>query len=514
MNRVSVVLRAFACLMVCVLIASGLKAYAQNSYVQSTGVGGGILYWTNNASGPNECGNDYTYYSYRYSTFSWVAAGVTYPLNGVDAYIATPNGVSGCPPSGPEPGPYITMALPVSYGAGNCVISFYPGNDTGTATIECSGIPGYVDPKFIVVGVTYAPPGPSSNTWVSYANSSLVGNTTTTANSFTSSTAFSVSLKFSAQIPAVAKGSFTAAYSTTNSQTNKSTNTVTTSVQVQSGEKTAGTGSYFAPVDHDYDILWVWLNPVDLFTLGSNKVVWNGYGYDATDQNGMDIVGIELGYLNGDFGTMPPQYASSIARTWAASQTFAAGAVPGLTSADLAQIASADPFSVSTYGTDYITSNPPSPQTADYRFTESLCSTQNSESFGYDQAAPSQAANIFTCTLAYTNTSTQAQEISSTASQTFSVDASFSESAFVVSLTADLKSSSTLSQTTDWQNSITKTTTSTASLSVQGPACNNVQPEVGPCVPVYDAGYNEPTEFYVYQDNMYGTFMFAPVDYY
>jgi hypothetical protein len=500
--------------MACALFASGLIAHAQ--YTQSTSVGGGILEWTNTPAGPQSCGQGNSYTVYRYSNFEFIAGGATYPLSGTDAYYYLPGGTTGCPPSGPVPGPYLPLALPTSYGAGNCVIDFYPADDRGSATIACSGITGYVDPKYIVVGVTYAPPGPSTNTWVSYSSSTFVGSTNSLSNSFSSGSTYSVSLQFSIGVPSVTNGTLTGSYSYSNNQTSKKTNTITTSIQVQSGEKTYGTGNYFAPVDHDYDIVWIWLNPVYLFTLGNNTVVWNGYGYDATDQNGMDVVGIELGYLNGKFGAMPPQYASSIARTWASTQIFAAGHGPGLTGADLAQIASSDPFSVSSYGPTYVMSVPPSPSTADNRFTLSQCVSNNvgSQSFGYDQAAPSQAPENPSCTLTYTNTSTQAQEITKTSSQSFSIDKVFKASVFFAKLSAELKDTYAFTLTTDAQNSITTSATSVASFSIQGPPCNNVTPGVGPCVPVYDADYDQPTEFYVYQDNMYGTFMFAPVHYY
>jgi hypothetical protein len=289
---------------------------------------------------------------------------------------------------------------------------------------------------------------------------------------------------------------------------------VTTSIQVQTGEKTFGTGNYFAPVDNDYDTLWVWLNPVAIFTIysGTALPVWNGYGFDGTDQSEMDIVGIPLGYLNGDFGTMPPDIQTSLNRAWAADQVWAAGEGPALTSADLAHIASADPFSVSTYGLDYIGYVPPSPSTSDNRFTLSSCSSESS--FNYVQAAPSQTPAIYTCSLTYVNLSTQAQEISTTYSQAFSTDISFSGSGFLKNLSADLKTAATLTWITDAQSSITTSTTSTANLSDQGPPCNNAVQGEGPCIPVYDASGNEPIQFDVYQDNMYGTFMFAPVHYY
>src|SRR4051794_37111711 len=42
---------------------------------------------------------------------------------------------------------------------------------------------GLINPKYIIVGVTYAPPGPQSN--VSYADSTMVGTTTNLSSSYT-----------------------------------------------------------------------------------------------------------------------------------------------------------------------------------------------------------------------------------------------------------------------------------------------------------------------------------------
>lgn len=228
-------------------------------------------------------------------------------------------------------------------------------------------ITGYINPKYVVMGVTYAPPGPSSSTFVQYQNSTLVGNSQSLSQSFMDSYTFGITLtaKFGSSdaMPAVANGMISVGYSATISETIKNTSTVSTSMQVQEGEKTFGTGSYWDPVNHDYDVLWIWLNPAAIFTLYGNAfTAWNGYGYDTTDQPNPDVVGIELGYLNGDFGPMPAQYQTSLNRAWAAGQTFAPGDGPPLTQADLAQIASADPFSVSTYGPEFIGSTPPSPE--------------------------------------------------------------------------------------------------------------------------------------------------------
>jgi hypothetical protein len=59
---------------------------------------------------------------------------------------------------------------------------------------------GYINPKYVVVGVVYAPPGPSSS--VTYANTTSVGSTTTIMHSFQSDVGFSVSISATFGIPA------------------------------------------------------------------------------------------------------------------------------------------------------------------------------------------------------------------------------------------------------------------------------------------------------------------------
>ena len=401
-----------------------------------------------------------------------------------------------------------------SFSDGTATWHFVPGHfnfvsgSTYTVTIA-HNLVGYINPKFFVVGVTYAPPGPSLNTFVNYENSNFVGTTTSLSNSFASSVESSVSLSAGFAV-AVAHGNVTATTSNTTTLTTKNSSSITTSIQVQNGEKTFGTANYFAPVDHDYDVIWVWLNPAIIMTAGIKSVALTGLGYDTTDQDGMDIVPVELGYLNGHFGAIPSDIQSSFNRSWATDQIWGPGDGAALTSGDLAEIAAADPFSVTTYGSDVIGYTPPT-ETSDNRFTLTSCSS--TASFNYVQASPSQSAGIYTCTLTYTNTSTQAQDITQTQQESYSVDESLS-GAFVLTVSADIKTTYTLTYTTDAQSSITSTTTSTGALSVQGPPCNNVSPDVGPCVPVYDSADNQPTQFEVYQDNMYGTFMFAPVHYY
>jgi hypothetical protein len=411
------------------------------------------------------------------------------------------------------------MALPSSYGAGNCVINFYPGYDKGTATSSCSGFNGYVDPLYLVVGVTYAPPGPAS--FVSYTNSQTLGLTVTHINTFTNSTTLTTSVSNTTTVPGF-KAGFTTSNAATATESVKGTNTVTLNWSTADTIKTYGTSATgtlttnplgFQPVDHDFDIIYVWLNPVEIFNLSGSKITWNGFGYDANDQNGMDVVGIALGYLNGDFGPMPADLLASTNRTWANGQS---GPSPALTSANFAQIASYDPFSSSAYGPNYIGYVPPIPNTADNRFSIASCNASNS--VAYEQAEPSQTPQVYTCTFNYSNLNTNAQALTFTASDTYTLDETFTAggvvSGFGDEFTEDLKIADTLSYQYEVDTSVSTTQATSAMASITGPACNNKVPDLGPCVPVYDSGYNEPVQFNIYQDNLYGTFMFAPIDYY
>ena len=222
-------------------------------------------------------------------------------------------------------------------------------------------------------------------------------------------------------------------------------------------------------------------------------------------------MGIPLGYLNGHFGAMPPSLLALTNRTWANGQMFASGQSAALNSADFAQIAQFDPFNNSGYGSTEIGYNPPA-STPDNRFTLSACNSYNS--VFYTQAAPSQTPGTYTCQLSYSNLSTQAQSLTNTTSNEFSIDSSFSGGTWFNKFTLTLKSSYTLTTTTQADSSISTTQASSAQAAITGPACNNQVPYVGPCVPVYDASGTDPVQFNIFQDNMYGTFMFAPVHYY
>lgn len=386
-----------------------------------------------------------------------------------------------------------------------CTIQFTPPS---LAFLECAGISGYVGPKYMVVGVTYVPPGPSS--FVEYSTSSFFGTTTSLSSSVTRETSISASVKAEGDIiPKVLHGEITATASAGATQSSTSSSSVTVSIQNLFTTRLGGTPSAFSPVDHDYDIIWLWLNPAVLLTVypklpGFPSVVtWNGYGFDASDQPAMDIWPIEVGYLNGHFGPLPLEDASVLSRSWAASQVFLPGQGPGLTSADFADILQADPFATSGYTVTLSPTAVPA-TTVDGRFTISGPTNGSAQSFAYRQPAPGSAPLTQTMSNTYSTTSALGKTSSHQSRVGFGVDTSLSGS-FFGKLTVSLSTSFTLTHTHESGNSVTSTTSQVDTLSITGPPCGSQTP---PCAPVYMG----PPQFNVYQDNIFGSFMFNPVN--
>lgn len=99
------------------------------------------------------------------------------------------------------------------------------------------------------------------------------------------------------------------------------------------------------------------------------------------------------------------------------------------------------------------------------------------------------------------NTYSVAQGASQGFKQAFSVQEAFGANWLgIFTSTTTMTQSLTLTWNYSWLNTLTTTTTLTNAFSITGP------PDPPP---VYPAG--EPTEFIAYQDNLYGTFVFAPV---
>ncbi len=379
------------------------------------------------------------------------------------------------------------------------------------------GLFGLINPKYVVVGVVYAPPGSSSS--VTYTNTTSVGDTTTITSSFQSDVGYSVSEAIGIGIPAggITNGgvNLTFTESTDYTQGSNASQTVTISKASTIAYTTGGTPT-FAPVNSDYDYIWLWLNPELLVSYtpaaGSNpaNLQLTGYAFDPTDPvsgepppppapyiSGPDIVEVQVGCLDGDFScpstlviTDGVVTSGVLARSWAAGEyTWASGQGPGLTTADIAYILKFDPLVPSN---DYtLLSSFPS-TTSDGRFTKEPYPPNPIQ---YPVGAATEMYNTV-----QTDTESVATGLTTTIKQAFGVSEQFGTSFLdIFTSTTTMTESLTLTWNYTWLNTLTTTTTLTDALTVKSP------PDPPPT-------YSGPVEFIAYQDNMFGTFAFVPVN--
>lgn len=432
----------------------------------------------------------------NYSNFVYVnASGASIPLSGSDYEINVFGDNQGnCPP----PPPPSTVQLT---GQGYTV-SFNP---TGIATL--GPVPIYLYPKYVVMGVTYAPPGPSS--YVEYTSGTFLGSTKTISDSFNENTSLTITVGGKAGIPFIFSTQLTATSTTSYSQTSANSNAVTLSSQSQITNHTVGTPNAYSPINHDYDIIWLWLNPVVLLSTNPNTpsaLTWNGYGVDEDDQPAMDIWPVQVGWLNGDFGTpLDPGDAKELGRSWANNlYSWPTGDSPALNATDYANILLSDPFTNPSYTVNLVSGSNPA-TTTDGRFTISSPNGGAAQSFVYKQADPGETAQNQTLTNTYNNTSVNTTGNTYTTQQTFGLDVATKTGAIFVGIDTDFKLSQSLTWTHQTNLAITNTDTDIDKLSITGPPCVAT---TFPCVPTY-TGHSE---FDVYQDNIYGTFMFNGVN--
>jgi hypothetical protein len=349
---------------------------------------------------------------------------------------------------------------------------------TATLSITHTSPPiGWLNLKYQVVGVTYAPPGPQS--FVSYGDTLQVGSAVTNSSSFTTAISESISITAGADLGIFGAGSSVTASAgyTQEDDTSSSIALQTTSATT---DKTPGAAPTSTNVDHDYDIIWVWLNPEVQLAVGTDAVGWTGYAYNTEDdaEDGMEVVALYVYYLKNPsmIETVDPSLWGRLQRAW---DTSGLGA---LTSADFAAILTADPFAASS------SYNPNTDTT--HRFDEMTALGP----INYEPPPPGGSPITETYTLSTQTTTTAGQGASYTYSVGFTIDAKTSLTVGI-DLSADLKSSTMFTTTDKWSETLNSVTGKTAELSVTGPS--------GPIT--------GPTEYQVWRDNVYGTFMFYPV---
>lgn len=341
---------------------------------------------------------------------------------------------------------------------------------------------------------------------MTYGSNTVVGNSTSVKDSFSSEVSLTVSVSGGASI-----FGFSADQTTTisNSYTQE-TDTASTIAFSQTTSNSTSLNGFSDPangINHDYDQIFLWLNPIVKFNIGpnSNQVTWTGYGYDLNDPTNpdMDVFGVPVGCLNGDFATSNPPlwstcqsyFTGPLARTWALSNEDGSG--PGLTgdptvpcttnpNTDFCNILAADPFT----SPNYTFMRPPigSDTTTDGLFTD--CHTSGCN------VAIQYSPNITnTYMQGYSTTITQDQMAKYKYEVTYSVEDKFKGTGWLAGFTVDLTDKNVFTWSHEFDQSTNSSRGQQSSFTIVGPA----------------AGYTGPCQFDVFQDNRYGTFMFWPV---
>jgi hypothetical protein len=324
----------------------------------------------------------------------------------------------------------------------------------------------------------------------------MLGTSSSVTNSFTNDVNVIASIEKGFSFFGLFNDKITTTASTQLTQETDTTTTVVVNETTNTSTIISGPSSSAVGLDHDEDIIWVWLNPVVNLTINSpTNFVWTGFAFDQNDPAGTtDVFGIPVKFLNGH-AAMPSNIADVLARRWAprtlcAASDPACGADgtkdPGLDASDLAAILQADPFANPSYVVNIPSG---STCTADGRF----CRTTN-QNLQYSPPPPGGQPITQTFSATHQSTATEGQGAMDTRKVSIGTQGSLSGS-FFISLGAKLNIADTLTWTNKWNAMSSQQTGQTASVSVTGPSAAD--------------NYTGPVEFEIFQDNIYGTFMFG-----
>jgi hypothetical protein len=448
------------------LLIAASVAHAQTQTVSVTG-GGSLSFLVTQrldfiCSTPSFYIREYDYTNFVYTDTS----GTRYPMSGTAyAYQVTGDNRDNCPTPPPS--------NPIQLSSQGYTVSFVPSNGFGSASL--GPIPLFLTPKYLVLAVTYAPPGSAS--YVNYSNSTAQGTSTNLSNTFTNATNVSVTATTGASLGIFsAQSSITASADYTYEK--DSSSSIALNQTTSYGRQIPGPSSSAQGVNHAYDVIWVWLNPVANLSINPDgSLSWRGYSYDASDVNEMDIVPLYVSWLQNP-STIPASVQTALARNWDTSGTGA------LTPADYSVILTRDPMLNSSFNPNTDTS---------HRFD-----LEGGTVFNYEPPPAGGQPITETYSLAYQTTTTQGQGASDTYSVGLSIDAKFNASIAIAKASLDVKVSNTSTWVNKWSTLNTGTVGQTASLSITGPATTD--------------NYTGPTRFQVFKDNVYGTFLFYPAN--
>jgi hypothetical protein len=340
------------------------------------------------------------------------------------------------------------------------------------------GAKGAILPKYQVVGLTYAPPGAKSS--ATYASGFQSGTSTTNTSSFKAGVTISDQITGGVNLFGILNSGYTNTYTAGWEQMTSSTNTITVMEQYATGLVVPGPASSTLGVDHDYDTVYVWLNPAVNLVIYPNGggVTFLGYSWDARDTiTGMDVIPLTVGQLRGTQHITDPAELTRLKRTWDPN-------LGALTSADFLAIAASDPF----YATPGFNPNTDTSHRYELPNGSDLI-------FNYVPVPVGGQPTGQTYTSSYTTTSTAGKSASTTYTVGYAIEGDASVT-FVGALAGKVKVAATYTYVNGWSSNINSGTSQTANFTIYPPLASD--------------DYLGPTAIQVWKDNVYGTFMFYP----
>jgi len=348
-----------------------------------------------------------------------------------------------------QDGPPFACTINGKQGTRQCV-----GGHITPCIVEGGGPSGSVEgtvlPKYFVLTVVYAPPGTQgggSTSSVSYGSGSTTGTTTSTTKSYKGS--YSITATVGAGILGNG-GSVSASFGFTRNNSD----TASLNITKTATSTIADTGPASDGIDHDHDLIYLWLNPsIDIKVNQATKsAAW------TISRGTADIEYLYVGWLKHP-DSMPPGVKSRL-QHW------------NITAQDYPGIMKRDPF-------------------ANGAASLSNRYQQLNTNFPYE---PPLTANdpVPTYSFALSNSSTSTN--TGTTEETYDVDLTIKTGAsFIASVS--LESDNKWEWTNASSSSTSSGSTQTASVTVGGPSF----------------GYTGPTDMRVFYDRLYRSFLFVPI---
>ncbi len=312
---------------------------------------------------------------------------------------------------------------------------------------------GAVRPKYYVLTVVYSPPGTEggrSSSSVKYGSGSTTGTTVSTTSAFKQNYKVSVS----ADVGFLGTGG---SIGTSFAYGRNSANTGTVDIKKSGTTEIAQSGPPVDGIDHDRDIIYLWLNPTLSVTVTPTSASWK-----LADNITADIQFLYVGWLKNP-SLIPPGVAQRLQ-------------AHGITSQDFPEILKADPFANGNTAIDPMR----------YQMVNTT--------FPYEPPfADGDPVPTFSFVLSYTNGATATSSVQNDYTLGLNVSGGFN---FLSLFKTSVKNENSWTWTCIDTRVSTSGTSEAASVTVGGPSF----------------GYTGPTDMGVYYDTLYKTFMFAPIE--